>query len=179
MSTLSQALTNQVVAVVLALGAVFGGNWAWKFIQSWRLANDQKAYMANAAINHLSEAINTAVLDLKMSMTQSDTRMLVIEKLLKDAATNSEKLLAGSLKACEAIATETAQHRASVEAFSKNLFGQEANDRAREALEIPSERDKDKHFREMEYRAAGSTDTEARDLAEQDLAHTESIYPSS
>ncbi len=179
MQALSNALSNPLIVAILVLSAAYGGNHLWKAVKILKRERDERAEAANTAINHLAGTILQAKAVLTELMESWESRMQAVEQLLKDAALNSEKLLAGSLKACEAIATETAQHRASVEAFSKNLFGQEANDRGREALEIPSDRDKDKHFREMEHRAAGATDSEARDLAEQDLAHTESIYPSS
>lgn len=174
MSTLSQALTNPLVIVILAIGAFGACQWLWKQAKAWKAASDEQKQVANAAIENLACAINHAVGKLVDSIDRYDGRMVAVEKLLTDAASTSDKLLAGTLKACEAIATETAQHRASVEAFSKNLFGQEPN----KSLEMPTEYEKDKVYREMEYRAAGKPDNEARDLAEQDLAHTDAIYPS-
>ncbi len=175
MSTFSQALSNPVVVGILVLAAVALGNQLLKFLKAMKADYDAKAQAANAALANLAGAIHLATETLSAVVGEADARLVRVEKLLADATASSEKLLTGSLKACEAIATATDKHRASVEAFSENLFGR---DRGKEALEIPSEIDKDRAYTEMQFRAAGKTPEEARDLAEQELAHTGALYPS-
>ncbi len=103
-----------------------------------------------------------------------------VAEVLAKAATLQEQMLGGAIKACEAIAVETAKHRASVDAFAKLVFKQETDkDKDRDAVQAPSEADKDLFYSKMEHRAAGKTAEEAKALAEEEaLAGSATAYPS-
>ncbi len=175
MSTIAQAFTNPIVIAVLALALYVGCQRLWKWREIQRAESAQRAAAANAAIDNLACAINAAVTGLVDAADRWDTRMAKVEKLLADAASNSDKILTGSTKACEAIAVATDKHRATVEEFSKTIFGKE---RGKEALEAPSDLDKDRAYREMQYRAEGKTSEEAADAANIDLIKEGAMYPS-
>ncbi len=105
-----------------------------------------------------------------------------VADVLAKATTLQEQMLGGAIKACEAIAVETAKHRASVDAFSKLVFKHDADrekDKDRDAVQAPSESDKDRFYSEMTHRAAGKTSEEAAALAEEEaLAGAATAYPS-
>ncbi len=102
--------------------------------------------------------------------------------VISNAMALQEKMLDGATRACLAIATETGKHRASVDAFAKLVFKQEAGaekDKDRDAVQAPSEADKDLFYAEMEHRSAGKTEAEAKALAEEEaLAAGATAYPS-
>ncbi len=77
---------------------------------------------------------------------------------------NQEKIMTGTIKACEAIVVATEKHRETVAEFSKLVFPENKKD----ALQYANEVDKDRIYSEMGHRAAGKSDDEAAALAEEE-----------
>ncbi len=153
MSTITQALSNPMVLIIVAL-AVFAAFQKSREMLKKYLASKSESETRNAdAMNKLTAALE------KWDVQESTKR--------------AETLLAGTIKACEAIAVATDAHRKVVEAFSKTVFG---NDK--DALQQADDLERDKLYVQMQHRAAGKSPEEARILAENEVEQNDALQPS-
>ncbi len=114
--------------------------------------------------------------EMTLALSGFTETMASIEATVAEFKASQEKAMAGTVKACAAIAIATDKHRESVAELGKMFFG---SDPGREALQNATEEYKDKTYRKMEHRAAGKTEEEAEALAEVEIEQDAlSTYPS-
>lgn len=177
-----QTLQNPAVIVAITLVAVLGGNWLreqWKKSQAEHAAREA---IRNAVWEKLSHSIEELMSIIRIThedaVAQLEARQQQVERAslyLKETKVAQEAFLAGTIRVGEAVSIAIDELRKTVKEFGKLVFG---NDPGKEALQVPTDADKDRVYSLVQHRMAGHTEEEASALADLDEERAASAaYP--